>query len=113
VPALQYGNCLVDLSFEDRPLVESYSDEHQDLAAWILFKKRPEHLSRAELRKFKHKAKMHYVREGHLFTLPTGGRPLRRVVDDPSEREEIVRAMHDEAGHRGKEHTWQKVWMRY
>ncbi|KAK1917285.1 hypothetical protein P3342_012130 [Pyrenophora teres f. teres] len=54
------------------------------------FRKRPENLNRSELRKFKHKALRMTVRERHLFTLPSGGRPLRRVVDDPGQQREII-----------------------
>jgi hypothetical protein len=111
--ALQYGACQVDLSFTEEPLDEAYSSESQQIAAWILFRTRPEGLSRAELRKFKAKALRMTVRERHLFTLPSGGRPLRRVVDDAEEQSEIIRAMHDDSGHRGKEGTWRKVWARY
>ncbi|KAK1907837.1 hypothetical protein P3342_006166 [Pyrenophora teres f. teres] len=112
-PALLYGCCPADLSFSAKPLDDSYSEESQQLAAWILFRKRPENLNRSELRKFKHKALRMTVRERHLFTLPSGGRPLRRVVDDPEQQREIIRELHDNSGHRGKEGTWRKVWTRY
>ncbi|KAF7446281.1 Asp-protease-2 domain containing protein [Pyrenophora tritici-repentis] len=112
-PALQYGCCPADLSFSDKPLDDCYSEESQQLAAWILFRKRPEHLNKAEFRKFKQKALRMTVRERHLFTLPSGGRPLRRVVDDPAQQQEIIRELHDNSGHRGKEGTWRKVWTRY
>ncbi|KAK1913548.1 hypothetical protein P3342_005485 [Pyrenophora teres f. teres] len=112
-PALLYGCCPADLSFSAKPLDDSYSEESQQLAAWILFRKRPENLNRSELRKFKHKALRMTVRERHLFTLPSGGRPLRRVVDDPGQQREIIRELHDNSGHRGKEGTWRKVWTRY
>jgi hypothetical protein len=112
-PALEYGMCRADLSFEDEPLEGGYSEESQAIAVWILFRRRPEGLSTAELRKFKKKALRMTVRERHLFTIPSGGRPLRRVVDNPVQQLEIVRALHDESGHRGKEGTWRKVWARY
>ncbi|EFQ85500.1 hypothetical protein PTT_19544, partial [Pyrenophora teres f. teres 0-1] len=108
-PALLYGCCPADLSFSAKPLDDSYSEESQQLAAWILFRKRPENLNRSELRKFKHKALRMTVRERHLFTLPSGGRPLRRVVDDPEQQREIIRELHDNSGHRGKEATVQEA----
>jgi hypothetical protein len=111
--ALLYGVGMADLSFSDNPLEGKYSSESQEIARWILFRKRPEHLSKAEFRKFKTKALRLTIRDHHLFTLPTGGRPLRRVVDDPEEQHSIIRAMHDDSGHRGKEGTWRKVWSRY
>ena len=112
-PALSYGTSPADLSFSDKPLAEEYNEESQRIAAWILFRTRPEHLSRAEFRKFKQKALRMTVRERHLFTLPSGGRPLRRIIDDPDQRESIIQALHDDSGHRGKEGTWRKVWARY
>ncbi|KAK1914337.1 hypothetical protein P3342_007583 [Pyrenophora teres f. teres] len=78
-PALLYGCCPADLSFSAKPLDDSYSEESQQLAAWILFRKRPENLNRSELRKFKHKALRMTVRERHLFTLPSGGRPCAEL----------------------------------
>jgi len=113
IPALLYGSCPADLSFNEQPLDESYSEESQQLASWILFRKRPEHLTKSDFKKFKQKALRMTVRERHLFTLPSGGRPLRRVVDDPTQQQEIIRELHDNSGHRGKEGTWRKVWTRY
>lgn len=112
-PAHAYGMCQVDLSFDDQPLADGYSDESQAIAGWLLFRRRPEHMSTAEFRKFKKKALRMTVRERHLFTIPSGGRPLRRVVDSTDEQHEIIRSLHDESGHRGKEGTWRKVWARY
>ncbi|KAB2109261.1 hypothetical protein AG0111_0g2620 [Alternaria gaisen] len=112
-PAMMYGVCKADLSFDDRPLEPGYSDQSQAIAAWLLFRRRPEGLTTAELRKFKKKALLMTVQERHLFTIPSGGRPLRRVVDNPEQQHEIIRSLHDESGHRGREGTWRKVWTRY
>jgi hypothetical protein len=111
--ALQYGSCPVNLSFDSTPLDPTYNAESQEIATWILFRKRPERLSQSEFIRFKRKALRMTVRERHLFTLPSGGRPLRRIVDDKNEQLEIIKAMHDDSGHRGKEGTWRKVWSRY
>jgi hypothetical protein len=97
--------CWADLSFKDEPLEGNYSKESQAIAAWILFRRRPKGLSTAELRKFKKKALRMTVRERYLFTILSGGRPLRRVVNNPVQQLEIVRALHDKSGHRGKEGT--------
>ena len=104
-PALEYGMCRADLSFEDEPLEDGYGEESQAIAAWILFRRRPESLSTAKLRKFKKKALQITVRERHLFTILSRGRPLRQVVDNPVQQLEIVRALYDKSGHRGKEGT--------
>jgi hypothetical protein len=96
---------MANLSFSNNPLKGKYSSKSQEIARWILFRKRPEYLSKAEFRKFKTKALRLTIRDHHLFTLPTRGRPLRRVVDNPEEQQSIIQAMHNNSGHHSKEGT--------
>lgn len=110
---LSYAPWVANISFEEYPLDETYSEQSQQIARWILFRKRPEGLSKGELAKFKKKALQFDMRERYLFQRPSGGRPLRRVIDDQESKQKILQALHEESGHRGKEGTWRKIWTRY
>jgi RNase H-like domain found in reverse transcriptase/Integrase zinc binding domain/Reverse transcriptase (RNA-dependent DNA polymerase) len=94
-------------------LGEGYSEESNKIARYLTTLIRPMDLDRKEYTKFKSKALNFAVREGHLFRVATKIAPLRRVIDKPSLRQEIIEAMHDELGHKGVESTYRKVNDRY
>jgi hypothetical protein len=53
------------------------------------------------------------VHKGHLFKKASKNMPLRRVVDSKTDRARILKAAHEECGHRGREGTYRRVADRY
>ena len=74
---------------------------------------RPLDLNRKEFRAFKAKALRFRVHEQTLLRRATKNAPETKVIDDPAERLEVMKEMHDELGHKGREATYRKVADRY
>src|SRR5882757_824950 len=70
-------------------------------------------MSNNEFRRLRKDSVHFFVRGGHLFRKPTANRPSRRVIDNDAEKRKILEAMHDDAGHFGREATNQRVSDRY
>ena len=66
-----------------------------------------------EFRQFKDKALRYLVQDRHLFLRSSKTAPLRRVVDRDMTRQEILEALHDKSGHRGREGTYRRIADRY
>ena len=75
--------------------------------------RRPEGTSREEFRLFKKKALRYIVRDRQLFLTASKNIPSRLVVDSDERKAKIVRELHDESGHKGRESTYRKVADRY
>jgi Integrase zinc binding domain len=98
---------------EDESLRSGYSEESMRIATWLTTLHRPAELSTKEFMKFKANALKFMVRDGHLFRRASKNVPLRRVVDDKKDRKKILRALHEDCGHRGREGTYRRVADRY
>jgi Integrase zinc binding domain len=94
---------------------DEYSAESRLIGAYLASGgQRPVGMSAAEFKKFKNKALKFVLRDGHLFRRPDKANLImRRVIDDAKAQEDIVRSLHDEAGHRGREATFRRVADRY
>lgn len=90
-----------------------YSEESIEVARYLTTLRRPPHLTTKEFRRFKHKALTFMVHKGHLFKRASKNMPLRRVVDLEIDRARILKAAHEESGHRGNEGTYRRVADRY
>ena len=55
----------------------------------------------------------YYVQGRKLFRRNNKNVPIRRVVDDDKERQEIMEKLHDESGHKGREGTYRRIADRY
>jgi hypothetical protein len=89
------------------------TDRFQQIAQWLLTLKNPDGLNRKELRQLQRTAQRYCIIQDTLWERTTGGRPLRRVVDDPAVQQQILQQLHEKSGHRGREGTWRKIWNRY
>ena len=89
------------------------TDEFLDIARWLTTLKRPKYMTRAEYAKLRKTARRYRVVQDYLWLKTSGDRPLRRVIDKPEEQQRIIRALHEESGHRGIEGTWRKISYRY
>lgn len=93
---------------------EEYGDESRQIAAFLLSGlQRPPGMEGKEYVKFKKNALKYFVKNGHLFRRADNVNPVRRVIDDVDVRMEVLKAMHDDAGHRGREGTFRRVADRY
>lgn len=66
-----------------------------------------------EFNAFKKKAVKFKVQENHFFRKNNKNVPMRRVDDNPTERQNIFQQLHDESGHKGREGTYRRVANRY
>jgi hypothetical protein len=94
-------------------LEPGYSSISQQYATYLTTLKRPEGVTGKEFRKFKAEALKFIVLDGHLFRRASKNIPLRRVVDNETDRSSILRALHEDSGHRGREGTYRRVADRY
>ena len=91
-----------------------YSDEHHEIARWLVTQRRPPHLTRREFSAMKRKALQFVVQHRTLFRrVRKSTIPLQRVIDDPDERNKVIDALHDELGHKGREQTFWLIFQRY
>jgi hypothetical protein len=76
--------------------------------------RRPDGLNDAQYQQLRKKARRFFVRDGYLFKRGRKrGFPPRRVVGTQDQRLEVIRELHDEIGHRGKQSTYDHVSRRY
>ncbi|KJF61542.1 uncharacterized protein CIMG_13730 [Coccidioides immitis RS] len=66
-----------------------------------------------EYAKFRRKATKYVVEADQLFRQAGSGVPLRHVMDNMEQREQILHMMHDEFGHKGREGTYSTLQARY
>ena len=95
------------------PLEESYLEKSQQIAAYLTSLQRPAGMGRKEFYKFKKEAMRYCVQGRKLFRRNNKNVPIRRVVDDDKERQEIMEKLHDESGHKGREGTYRRIADRY
>ena len=101
------------LTDEGRVLEESYSEKSEEIAKYLLTLRKPPGMGTKEFRKWRKEALKYKVQDRHLFRRNTKNIPLRRVIDDIKEQEEIMISLHDETGHRGREGTYRRIADRY
>lgn len=96
------------------PLWEGeYTEESKTLAKYLQDLQRPAGMNNNDFRKLQKDALNYFTRDGHLFRRPGANRPSRRVVDNDRIKLQILQALHDDAGHRGRESTNQRIADRY
>lgn len=98
---------------DEKVLEDGYSEESQKIASYLTTLHRPPEMCTKEYRKFVLHATKFLVREKQLFRRMNKSVPMRRVVDDLRNRQQILKTLHDQGGHRGKEGTYQRIAMRY
>jgi len=109
---LEYTASPVEMEV-DLPLENSYSEESQKIAKWLVTLRRPEEMNTKEFKRFKRQALKFLVRNRQLFRRQSKNVPMRRVIDNENTQREIIKSLHDRSGHRGREGTYQRVSNRY
>ena len=97
----------------DGILEDGYSEESQRIARYLMMLCKPEGMSRAEFRAFKRRALWYAVMDKQLYFTGSKNIPSRIVVDLLKKRTQILKELHDECGHKGRESTYRKVANRY
>jgi hypothetical protein len=105
--------CSTTVLGEESVLDHLKTERFRNIAKWLLTLKNPGNMDRKALRRLRNEARRYCIKRGFLWEKTTGDRPLRRVIDDLEEQQHIIKALHDECGHKGKENTWRQVWNRY
>ena len=79
--------------FLDEPapiLVNNYSDNSQKIATYLTILRQPPEMDTKEFNTFKKKAVKFKVQDNHLFRRNSKNMSMRRVVDNPVERQTIL-----------------------
>lgn len=105
-------NPLVE-SESDRILDAIFSDESEKIARWLTRLQKPPGLVGSSLTAFKKKACKHLVQDDQLYRRRRTGEQPALVIDDLERRRAILRACHEELGHRGRESTYHHIKRRY
>jgi Integrase zinc binding domain len=106
------GTDEIEIGEPVKVLEDSYSEDSQRIATYLTTLARPPYMSTKEFVKFKRNAFLFVVRDRHLFQRASKNIPMRRVVDG-EEKDRIIKELHDESGHRGRESTFRRVADRY
>ena len=100
-------------SVQEDPLDDGYSEHSQSLAWFLTTLKKPVGMSRVEFRALKREATKYSVRDRQLWRNATKAFLPRLVIDSEERRTELLGALHDEVGHRGRESTYARLAARY
>jgi hypothetical protein len=92
---------------------EFWTEESLKIAEYLLTLSRPEGMSSSEFYRFKKKAMKFFVQDDFLFRRASKNLPAKRVIDDKKKRKDILKALHEESGHRDREATYRKIADRY
>ena len=94
-------------------LVDGYSEDSWQVARYLTTLQRPVGLTKAEFRSFKRRALQYAVADGNLYRRAGKGIPQRLVIDVDDRKAEILKELHEEFGHKGRESTYRRVADRY
>ena len=96
-----------------RILAPEYSDKMESFATYLTTMRRPAEMTAKEARQFKQEALRFRVEGDQLYRRGSKNVPARRVIDDEESRQRILKDLHDNGGHRGREGTYRRVADRY
>jgi hypothetical protein len=102
-----------DSDSSTKVLNEDYSEESQRIARYLTTLRKPRDLIRLGFKQFKKKAMRHTVRDRLLFRKENKNIPSQLVIDSGEEQAKIIKALHDDNGHKGIESTYRKIADRY
>jgi hypothetical protein len=102
-----------DISEDEGVLEAGYSEDSIRIATYLISLRRPPDIDKKEYRNFKRKALQYTVRNHQLWKRANKNLPMRLVVDDEAKKAEVLKAMHDDLGHKGRESTYGLISTRY
>ena len=92
---------------------EGYSDQSRKIASYLTTLQKPGGMTSKELYSFKKQALRFKVQDSHFSRRNSKNVPLRRVIDDPTDRFAILIQLHNESGHKYREGTYRRIADRY
>ena len=95
---------------------DGYSLRSQMIVEWLTTLRRPigsEHIIYREQFIFKREITRFRVMDKHLFRENIKNVPFRRVIDFFKQRQEIIKILYDESGHKGIESIYRRIADRY
>ena len=98
---------------ESEILEAGYSEDSIRIAMYLKTLRRPTDVSSKDFRGFKKRALRFAVRNHQLWKRASKSVPMKLVIDDEEKRGEILKSMHDELGHKGRESTFGRISARY
>jgi hypothetical protein len=90
-------------------LTDRYSEDSWQIARYLTTLRKLAGLNRTEFRSFKHRALQYAVADSNLYCKAGKGIPQRLVIDTDDCKADILKELHKEFRHKGRESTYQKV----
>ena len=94
-------------------LEDGYSKDSQRIALFLTTLRKPSGMSRGEFRAFRKRALKYAVIGKELYRRGSKNMPSRIVVDSLEKRSAILKDLHEESGHKGRESTYWRIFVRY
>jgi len=92
---------------QTRVLDNSYSEEHEELAKFLVSLQRPTNLSSSDFRRLKKTAQTFMVKKGKLWKRPKSPTSLPKlVVDEEEMQRKLITMCHKDHGHKGRQVTY-------
>ena len=85
----------------------------QRVGEYLETMRRPAGMPDGEFKRFKGFAVKFHLRDGVLYRCTKMGMPPRRVLEITKDKMEVLRQLHDELGHQGRDETYEKARLRY
>ena len=103
----------VGLCFSFNKAMYEGEESLQRVGAYLETMQSPAGMPDGELKMFKGFAVKFLLRDGVLYRRAKTRMPPRRVLGNAKVKEEVLRQLHDESGHRGRDGTYVKARLRY
>lgn len=105
----------ISLRVDDQQIAFSeYSDEHQQIATYLVTLKRPPQMSSKAFSRFKTTALKFRVLDNKLYRIQTAHGMPKAVIDGEQAQKQLIQTVHEqEASHRGREATYRILADRY
>jgi hypothetical protein len=94
-------------------LINRYSENSWRIAKYLTTLQRPVELNKNEFQSFKQRALQYAVMDSNLYQRARKGIPQRLVINTEDRKAEILKGLHKELRHKGRESTYQRVTNRY
>jgi hypothetical protein len=89
--------------------IDKYSKDSWRIAKYLTTLQRPTRLNKTKFRSFKRKALQYTVIDSNLYQRARKGIPQRLVVNTNDRKAKILKELHKEFEHKGRESTYQRV----
>jgi len=95
------------------PLTRKYGEYYQNIARYLTTLQRPDGMDRVRFRALQREALKFSVRNRQLWRNKDKSHLPRLVLDDPADKDAVIKELHDRTGHAGRENTFARISNRY